>query len=476
MRRLWPFAWPAVLVLALALAALAACSSLGAPRIEAVSPAEGAGDVPITAPIRLSFSKPMDRASVEAHFRLEPEVDGRLVWAGTEARFRPRVALAPGTTYTARLEAGVLSQAGDELEAERTWRFRTRVPRSLYLGRVDPESEARQIYVAPLDGGAPRQLTDHAPGVWDYAVHPQGEAIVYSVLRKDGGADLWRMDRDGANQRQLLACPEAACVNPAWSPEGGLIAYERRDIWREAPNLDPEASRIWFFDLEKNEERPLFDYDVPAHSPVWGPAGGQLAYVSPALPGVEVYDLGTGALQQFGNDWGAAPTWSPEGNRLVVPDLLLLGGPDPDAPEGEAGDHEDEFLAVRLVRIDLAAETLLDLSGPDDFVKDTAPAWSPGGGWIALARQFLDEARWTPGRQIWLTRPDASEAYELLNAPMADHFGFAWRPDGGALAYLRADLSEGPQLVPDVSVWYFDFLSGEAVFVAEGGVLPRWLP
>ena len=87
-------------------------------------------------------------------------------------------------------------------------------------------------------------------------MHPQGEGIVYSVLREDGGADLWRMDRDGSEQRLLLACPEAACLDPAWSPDGETLAYERRDIWAGAPNLDPKAGRIWLLDLEEGEELP----------------------------------------------------------------------------------------------------------------------------------------------------------------------------------------------------------------------------
>jgi Tol biopolymer transport system component len=118
----------------------------------------------------------------------------------------------------------------------------------------------------------------------------------------------------------------------------------------------------------------------------------------------------------------------------------------------------------------------VDISGDDDLVKDLAPAWSPGGGWIAFGRQFLDGERWTPGRQIWLTRPDASEADALLSEPMADHWAFTWRPDGGALAYLRSDLSDEAQATPVVSVWVYDFEQRAAVLVADAGVLPKWLP
>jgi Tol biopolymer transport system component len=458
--KLHPVVVLGIVLTALAIAVLAIVFSTAGLRIVDSSPAAGDDNVPITAPIRLTFSQPMDPVSVEGRFRIEPEVDGSLIWDGDAATFRPHSALAPETVYTITLQAGAASQRGRSLAEDHVWHFRTRPPQLLYLGRTDPAGDRRQLFLAPLDGSPPRQLTDHAVGVWDYAVHPQGEAIVYSVLRDDGGSDLWHMDRDGGDQRLLLPCPEAACLNPAWSTDGQQLAYERRDIWADAPNLDPKAGRIWLLDLEKGRERPLFDYDVPLHSPVWAPQGGRLAYVSPMLPGVEVYDLRTEELLQFGNEWGTAPVWSPDASYLVMPELMLAG----------------ESLVVRLVRIDLDQEDLLDISGEDDFVKDTSPAWSPGGGWIAFGRQYLDEERWTPGRQIWLTRPDGSEAYALSEEPMGDHFAFAWRPDGAALAYARSDLSEGLQPVPEVSIWVFDLIRRKPELVAEDGVLPRWLP
>jgi Tol biopolymer transport system component len=346
------------------------------------------------------------------------------------------------------------------MERGQTWRFRTRNPQLLYLGREQPGADIRQLFVVALDGAAPRQLTNEVQGVWDYAVHPQGEVIAYSLLREDGGTDLWRMDRDGSDQRLLLACPEAACLAPAWSPDGRQLAYERRDIQDDGPNLDPKAARIWHFDLEKGKEHPLFEYDVSLHSPVWSPVGERLAYVSPILPGVEVLDLQTSELTQFGNGWGAAPAWSPDGEHLVVADLAFAG----------------EALVVRLLRLDLESEQGQDISGTEDFVKDVSPAWSPDGEWIAFGRQFQDEERWTPGRQLWLIRPDASESYPLLDVPMGDLFAFTWRPDGGALAYLQTDLSDGPQPVPDVSVWIYDFGQEKSVSVTSDAVHPKWLP
>ena len=452
-----------LLAVALALAAtvlVVALLSQAGVRVAELSPGRGDEDVPITAPIRITFSQDMDRASVEERFSIAPEVPGDFAWEGRTLTFRPHSALSPETGYVVTIEAGAATERGKELREDTRASFRTRAPQLLYLGWADGGTEVRQLFAAPLDGGSPRQLTEDPGGVWDYAVHPQGREIVYSVLREDGGSDLWRMDRDGGEQHVLLACPEAACLNPAWSPDGKRLAYERRDVWAGAPNLDPQAGRVWLLDREEMEERSLYDYDVSLHSPVWAPNGKLLASTSPLLPGVEVLDLDTGELRQFGNEWGAAAVWSPDSRYLVMPELMLA----------------DELLVVRLARIDLEAEAMLDISGDEDLVNDEGPAWSPGGGWIAFGRRYLDEERWTPGRQIWLTRPDGSEAYSLLTEPMADHYALAWRPDGAALAYARIDLSEGVQAVPDVSVWVFDLVARETAKVAGGGVLPKWLP
>jgi TolB protein len=427
-------------------------------RITGLSPARGASAVPITAPLRFTFSRPVAAAALQDHFRVEPALDGNLQVEGRQGTFTPRAAWRPGTVYTVTLEAGLPALSGPVLARAHTWTFRTRHPQLLYLARTG--DDVRQLFSAPLDGRAPQQLTDHPLGVWDYATHPRGEAIIYSVLRPDGGSDLWRLDRDGDKRRRLLACPDQACLNPVWSADDRQLAYERRPIGTDGPDLDPKAGQIWLLDLEKDETAPLFDYEVPAHAPAWSPDGRRLAYASPLAGGIEVYDLSSQDLSPFPNDWGATPVWSPDGVYLVVPELMLAG----------------EDLVVRLVRIEVATGELLDVSGDQEMVRDVVPAWSPAGGWIAFGRQRLAAEDWTPGRQIWLARPDGSEAYPLLEEPMADHFGLRWRPDAGALAYARADLAEGLQPRPDVSVWVFDLIRRERFQVASDAVLPGWLP
>src|SRR3989442_3190016 len=57
-------------------AALAACSA-DPPKIVSIDPSRGAGDVPTNQDIRVEFDRPMDHASVEGRFELQPALPGR---------------------------------------------------------------------------------------------------------------------------------------------------------------------------------------------------------------------------------------------------------------------------------------------------------------------------------------------------------------------------------------------------------------
>jgi 6-phosphogluconolactonase (cycloisomerase 2 family) len=113
----------APLGLALALLTLAACAKApGAPppqpppQIASSSPAAGASRVPVDAPVRITFSRPLAAATVNGQsFTLSSAagpVAGSVSLAGATATFTPAAPLANGTAHAARLEATVQGEDG----------------------------------------------------------------------------------------------------------------------------------------------------------------------------------------------------------------------------------------------------------------------------------------------------------------------------------------------------------------------------
>ncbi|MFQ5856572.1 MAG: MG2 domain-containing protein [Anaerolineae bacterium] len=99
--------------------------------ILSISPRPGAGDVWLGSAIRIEFSRPMNRASVESHFSMEPMPAGSFVWTASAGResveFQPADILAATTTYHVTLHAGLQDATGQVvLDEDYTWSFTTR--------------------------------------------------------------------------------------------------------------------------------------------------------------------------------------------------------------------------------------------------------------------------------------------------------------------------------------------------------------
>ena len=72
--------------------------------------------IAVNAPITVRFDQPMDQASVESAFSIEPAVPGQLTWPGPDtAVFTPEESLAQGQTYSVRVAESASSVNGQAL-------------------------------------------------------------------------------------------------------------------------------------------------------------------------------------------------------------------------------------------------------------------------------------------------------------------------------------------------------------------------
>ena len=92
-----------------------------APHLDAVDPSTS--EIPVNAPIVMAFSQPMNQASVEASFAIQPKAEGRLAWRDDVTLGFEPFRLAYATTY--QVDVAGRSARGVPLSGRRHWSFTT---------------------------------------------------------------------------------------------------------------------------------------------------------------------------------------------------------------------------------------------------------------------------------------------------------------------------------------------------------------
>lgn len=124
-----------------------------APAVVTLSPAPGATDVPRQSDVRVTFTEPLNWATVAAaSFSLTRQLDivpATYVFEAVTAVLVPVAPLDPLTTFTVTLTSAVRDSAGNRLAADTSWAFSTG-PSVIPAGR--PEAPPA---CAPSHCGAP---------------------------------------------------------------------------------------------------------------------------------------------------------------------------------------------------------------------------------------------------------------------------------------------------------------------------------
>lgn len=330
--------------------------------------------------------------------------------------------------------------------------------------RQDDDGHTR-LYRQSGPAAPPQLLSGPAVGdVIDFAPSPDGRQIVYSVLVGADG-ELRRVDPEGRSDRLLLACPGAECSAPVWSPDGLRLVFERRVLDEFGA---PGSPRLLWLDPATGETLPLVAAEVVGYGVRFSPDGAWISYVSPADEGVVLYRLEDGVQRLISSRVGRPATFSPDSSQIIVSDIVLVEQT-ATAPDEAVPAPARESSRVFLYRVDLSI-TGRERISPDLAIDDGAPSWSPDGQWLAFSRAPADTAA---GRQLWLMRPDGSEARALTDAPDLFHGPPAWSPDGKTLLYQRYDLGSS---TARPGVWTLRLSDGQQTLVAPGGYLPAWLP
>jgi Tol biopolymer transport system component len=119
----------------------------------------------------------------------------------------------------------------------------------------------QQLWVCSLKYGRPGQLLPGSSGDTRPAWSPDGGLIAFSSARQ-GSPDLWTIRPDGKEPTRLTDSPEAE-TSPAWSPDGRQIAYVSTRTGR---------MRLMLLDVQTRASRALSPFDsadVEVKDPCW---------------------------------------------------------------------------------------------------------------------------------------------------------------------------------------------------------------
>lgn len=337
-------------------------------------------------------------------------------------------------------------------------------------------SGSRQVYVMPAEGGSPRQLTFYN----DVGVMPPRGGFDYWIqgFRPDGKI-LVRMNRTpwGARPgRYFLVDPEGGLERPlpipiggsaSYSPDGNSLAYTYFDrefrTWKRyqgGRNQD-----VWTFDLEAMKSRRLIDWPGSDNFPMWH--DGTIYFTSDRdhtmnlfavdvasgetrkLTDFDDYDvlwpsLGPDAIVFMNGGWlyrldlateavakipieiagdlpGTVPYWEDASDNVAAADL---------SPGGERAVFEARG---DLFTVPAENGPTRDL-GASSAVRDSAPAWSPDGAWIAYWSDASGEM------ELYVRSQDGrGEPRQVTSGGEVWRFPAAWSPDSKRLAFGDSD-------------------------------------
>ncbi|NEP02964.1 MAG: Ig-like domain-containing protein [Symploca sp. SIO2E9] len=134
----------------------------------------------------LTFSRPMNHASVEENLHINPPIPGKISWAGRRMAYTPLNPVPYGEEYQLQLE-----KATDQFSTQRqgkpmelfTASFRTRDRAFAYIG-VEGKEKGRLI-LYNLTQQQKTILTPNNLVVTDFKPYPDGEQILFSATTAD---------------------------------------------------------------------------------------------------------------------------------------------------------------------------------------------------------------------------------------------------------------------------------------------------
>jgi TolB protein len=263
---------------------------------------------------------------------------------------------------------------------------------------VSDRSGHKEIWVMDYDGSNQRQLSHQNSISLSPRISPDGSRLAFSSLTKSG----WDILMYSTELNRLVSFPHFGGTNlaPAWSPDGSKLALS---------SSRGGHSEIYVCDAAGGNLHAMTTGKGPDVSPVWNrKTGAQIAFVSGSTGLPQLYTMeADGTNQQRITDQGYAvsPSWSPNGQFLTLAWIRKYGPGEPGA--------SDIYL------MDVASKQFVQLThdgGRNDF-----PSWAPDG------RHIVFQSSRSGKEEIWVMLADGTKLHQLTFTGRNSQPNWSWK-------------------------------------------------
>ncbi len=190
------------------------------------------------------------------------------------------------------------------------------------------------IYTMPIGGGTPRRIAEGLAFEHQPRFSPDGRRIAFTSDR-GGGDNIWIMNVDGSDKRQLTKEDFRLLNQPSWSPDGRFIAAKKH--FTTGRSLG--TGEVWLYHVSGGGGVPLVKKPSEQHQkelgePIFAPDGKSLYFTRNITPGpifeyaqnsntnlfeIERYELETGEVTTAVSGAGGSvrPAPSPDGKMIA---------------------------------------------------------------------------------------------------------------------------------------------------------------
>lgn len=283
--------------------------------------------------------------------------------------------------------------------------------------REEPTKEGARLAAHKFADEIIFQLGGGVPGIAQ-------SKIVYIRRSSPQTKEVWIMDYDGANQKQITHLNSIA-LTPALSLDGTQVAFT------SYAKKNPD---IAVFSLLTGKQLPFFNRSGLNTTPTWSPDGKQIAFTSSVTGDPEIY-LGDSRGQSakrltFARGVDISPAWNPKtGNQLSFvsdrtgrPQIFVMDADGTNVSQVVSGGNQaldpawspnGRLLAFTwdaggeydIYFMDVASKQTVQMT--KNLRRNEHPSWSPN------SRHIVFQSSRTGKAQIWSMLADGTHARQL---------------------------------------------------------------